>query len=56
MYAQTDYRVDKFPASLFGAKTDMLLLAGFKYEDERGFSLSGTTTAKRRTERHRRPR
>lgn len=38
VYAQTDYKLD----SLFGHKTNNLLLAGFKYEDERGFSLSGT--------------
>lgn len=39
VHAQTDYRLD----SLFGHKMNNLLLAGFKYEDERGFSLSGTT-------------
>lgn len=36
VYAQTDYRVD----SPFGLRTHMLLLGGFKYEDERGYSLS----------------
>jgi vitamin B12 transporter len=36
MYAQTDYRVD----SIFGHQAHMLLLGGFKYEDERGTSAS----------------
>ena len=36
MYAQTDYRVD----SIDGHQTHMLLLGGFKYEDERGTSAS----------------
>ena len=36
MYAQTDYRVDQ----IFGHKTHMLLLGGFKYESERGTSAS----------------
>ena len=36
MLAQTDYRV----GSIFGRDSHMTLLAGFKYEDERGYSLS----------------
>lgn len=36
MYAQTDYRVDH----IFGHPTHMLLLGGFKYENERGTSAS----------------
>jgi len=39
VYAQTDYRLDSF----FGHKINDLLLAGFRYEDERGVSLSGST-------------
>src|SRR6185312_13600036 len=39
VYAQTEYRLDSF----FGHKMNDLLLAGFRYEDERGVSLSGST-------------
>ncbi len=39
VYAQTDYKADSFLQRI-GVNTHMLLLAAFKYEDERGISLT----------------
>lgn len=41
VYAQSDYNL----RSPFGRTSHMLLLGGFKYESERGKTLSGSTTA-----------